>query len=208
MRERSVGFRPPQQTRSQESLERVLAAAEHVLASRGLEEFTIAAVAERAGRSVGAIYRRFSGKEQLLRAVKDQVLGLLETSVAEALRSPAPGLRGVVDAFTGALAHTFTRHDRIFPELLEGQRADARERSFQALATIQHAFVEAARPCMGEVRHPDPAMAIRMASRTVIGSCVHRAATCRFWPDDMTWGTWATETTEMVLAYLLAPEHA
>jgi hypothetical protein len=31
---------------------------------------------------------------------------------------------------------------------------------------------------------------------------VHRAATCRYWPDDLDWTTWAAETTEMTLAYL------
>jgi AcrR family transcriptional regulator len=200
------GFRPPQQARSRESLQKVLAATEHVLASRGIEEFTVAAVAEQAGMSVGAIYRRFSGKDQLLYAVKDQLLGQLETSVSEALRSPVPGLSGIISAFTQALASTFTRHDRIFSELLDDQRADGRERGLQALAAIQHAFVEAAQPCLEEIRRPDHALAIRMATRTIIGSCVHRAATCRFWPDDLDWNTWAAETTEMALGYLISPE--
>ncbi|NMH75637.1 TetR/AcrR family transcriptional regulator [Pseudonocardia xinjiangensis] len=208
MSERSAdqGFHPPQQARSRESLQKVLAAAEHVLASQGIEEFTVAAVAEQAGMSVGAIYGRFSGKDQLLHAVKDQLLGLLETSVSEALHSPAPGLKGIIGAFTQALARTFTRHNRIFPELLDGQRTEGRERGLQALAAIQQAFAEAVQPCLEEVQRPDRAMAIRMATRTIIGSCVHRAATCRFWPDDMTWSTWATETNEMALAYLTSPD--
>ena len=200
------GFRPPQQARSRESLQRVLAAAEHVLATGGVEEFTVGAVADRAGMSVGAIYRRFSGKDQLLYAVKDQLLGQLEAVVGEALRAPAPGLRGVVGAFTGALASTFARHDRIFPELLDGQRADGRDRGLQALAAIQDAFVEAVGPCLGEIRRPDRDPAVRTAARTVIGSCVHRAATLRFWPDGLTWRAWAAETTEMALAYLGSPE--
>ena len=63
------GFHPPQQARSRASLRKVLASAEHVLSTGGIDEFTIAAVAEHAGVSVGAIYRRFTGKEQLLRAL-------------------------------------------------------------------------------------------------------------------------------------------
>lgn len=200
------GFRAPQQARSRESLQKVLAAAEHVLAGQGHEQFTLAAVAERAGMSVGTIYRRFSGKEQLLHAVKDQLLGRLEAGVGEALRSPGPGLGDVVGAFTRALAETFAAHDRIFPELLDGQRADGRERGLRALAGIQQALVEAAGPCLGEVRRADPALAVRTTARTVIGSCVHRAATCRFWPDDLTWSTWATETTRLALAYLTSPD--
>jgi len=41
-----------------------------------------------------------------------------------------------------------------------------------------------------------------MAARTIIGSCVHRAATSRFWDDGLSWDRWAAETTEMTLAYL------
>lgn len=204
MREPSAepGFRPPQQARSRESLQKVLAAAEHVLAERGVEEFTVGAVAERAGLSVGAIYRRFTGKDQLLYAVKDELLGQLEAGVGEALRSAEPGLRTVVGAFTTALARTFATRDRIFPELLDGQRADGRDRGLRALAAIQQAFVEAAHPCAEEVRRPEPALALRMAARTIIGSCVHRAASSRFWPDGLTWTAWAGETTELALAYL------
>ncbi|KZB86990.1 TetR/AcrR family transcriptional regulator [Amycolatopsis regifaucium] len=200
------GFRPPQQARSRASLQKVLAAAEHVLAEGGIEEFTIAAVAEQAGMSVGAIYRRFAGKEQLLYAVKDQLLGQLEATVSEALRSSAPTLSELVGAFTHALARTFTHHGRIFPELLDGQRADGRERGLEALAAVQRALLEAAHPCIEEIHRRDPALAIRMAARTIIGSCVHRAATCRFWSDDLSWTTWATETTEMTLAYLTVKE--
>jgi AcrR family transcriptional regulator len=196
------GFRPPQQARSRASLRKVLAAAEHVLAARGIEEFTIGAVAEQAGLSVGAIYRRFASKDQLLYAVKDQLLGQLESGVGEALRSSAPGLGETIGAFTRALAGTFASHDRIFPELLDGQRADGRERGLEALAAIQRALVEAARPYLEEIRRPDGERAVRVTARSIIGACVHRAATCRFWPDELSWTTWATETTEMALAYL------
>ncbi|MEV7549856.1 TetR/AcrR family transcriptional regulator [Amycolatopsis sp. NPDC089917] len=195
------GFRPPQQARSRESLQKVLAAAEHVLAVQGIEEFTVGVVAEQAGMSVGAIYRRFSGKNQLLYAVKDQLLGQLETGVGEALRAASPGLAGIVGAFVQALADTFARHDRIFPELLDNQRAEGRDRGLQALATIQGDFVDSARLCVGAGQE----QAVSMVARTIIGSCVHRAASGRFWPDGLTWDEWATETTGMALAYLASP---
>lgn len=188
------------------SLRKVLGAAEHVLATGGIEEFTVGAVAEQAGMSVGAIYRRFTGKEQLLHAVKDQLLGQLETGVAEALGSAEHGLHGVIAAFTHAMARTFSRHDRIFPELLSGQRAEGVERGLQALAVIQDALAEAAEPYQGDIRRADHGLALRMAARTITGSCVHRAATCRSWPDGLTWTRWADETTEMAVAYLTSPQ--
>ncbi|WP_051124839.1 TetR/AcrR family transcriptional regulator [Amycolatopsis benzoatilytica] len=202
MSQTSEGFRPPQQARSRESLERVLTAAEQVLAEDGLPGFTIGAVAARAGLSVGAIYRRFDGKEQLLGAVKDQLLGQLEEGVRASLESAGPGLGQIVGAFVSALADTFGSHDRVFPELLDAQRSSGRDRGLAALAAVQDTLTEAAQPALTEVRRPDAAQAVAATARTIIGACVHRAATCRFWPDGRSWPEWAAESAEMALAYL------
>ena len=86
------GVRPPVQARSRKALQKVLAAAEEVLAADGFDEFTMTAVAERAGVSVGAIYRRFDSKEQLLAAVKDRLLSRLEEDLAERLSTADPSL--------------------------------------------------------------------------------------------------------------------
>ncbi|WP_116204099.1 TetR/AcrR family transcriptional regulator [Amycolatopsis circi] len=197
MSQTSEGFRPPQQARSRASLQKVLSAAEHVLTEHGLDAFTVAAVAAQAGMSVGTIYRRFDGKEQLLYAVKDQLLTQLETSVRDALRSAAPDLRSIFNAFVEALARTFADH-RAFPELLDAQRSDGRDRGLAALSAIQDALLEA-------VSSLTESSEVKMAARTIIGACVHRAATSRFWPDDRSWETWAAEAAEMALAYLTSP---
>lgn len=198
------GFRPPQQARSRASLQKVLNAAEHVLSIGGLDEFTVAAVAEHAGVSVGAIYRRFTGKEQLLKAVKDNLLEQLETGVAEALRAASPGLRAVISAFTRAMAHTFSRYTRAFPELLNGQPAEGAQRGLQALETIQRALLESVEPYLEEITQLEPPDAAQFTARSIIGSCVHRAATCQSWPDGLSWPAWAEATTEMVMAYITA----
>jgi AcrR family transcriptional regulator len=59
----------PQQARSRATLARLLAAAEQLLDEGGLDAATVPAIAERAGVSVGVIYRRFPDKDNLLRAV-------------------------------------------------------------------------------------------------------------------------------------------
>jgi AcrR family transcriptional regulator len=196
------GFRPPQQARSRASLQKVLTSAEDVLITCGIDEFTVAAVAEHAGVSVGAIYRRFTSKEQLLKAVKDHLLEQLETGVAEALRTASPGLRGSIGAFTRAVAHTFSGHGRVFPELLSHQPAEGIERGLQALETIQRVLVESAEPYLDDIARHNPRDAAQFAARSIIGSCVHRAATCRSWPDGLSWPIWADATTEMAMTYL------
>jgi AcrR family transcriptional regulator len=56
-------IRPPLQRRSQESLERVLAAGLEVLIDVGFEGFTLQEVSRRAGVSIGSIYARVPSRE-------------------------------------------------------------------------------------------------------------------------------------------------
>jgi AcrR family transcriptional regulator len=60
---------PPQQARSQLTQERLLVAAEELLAERGPDGFTVQEVARRGGSSVGSFYSRFPDKEALLRCL-------------------------------------------------------------------------------------------------------------------------------------------
>lgn len=64
--------KPPRQSRSQETLERLLDAAEEVLAEKGFEQATVAEIAARAKSSVGAFYSRFQDKDALLRCLHDR----------------------------------------------------------------------------------------------------------------------------------------
>lgn len=58
--------RPTHQSRSQETLERILDAAEAVIAEKGFDKATIGEIVKRAKSSVGALYARFNDKEALL----------------------------------------------------------------------------------------------------------------------------------------------
>jgi AcrR family transcriptional regulator len=64
--------RPPRQTRSQETLERLLDAAEEVFGERGFEAATVAEVVRRARSSVGAMYARFTDKDALLSCLHER----------------------------------------------------------------------------------------------------------------------------------------
>ena len=52
-------FRPPRQTRSQATLDRILDAAERVFEEKSFSEATVAEIMSRAGVTVGAFYRRY-----------------------------------------------------------------------------------------------------------------------------------------------------
>ncbi len=64
--------RPPRQSRSQESLERILDAAEQVISERGFDQATVAEIVRRANSSVGAFYGRFKEKDALLRCLHER----------------------------------------------------------------------------------------------------------------------------------------
>jgi AcrR family transcriptional regulator len=65
-------FRPPQQHRSQETLDRILDAAERVLDTKSFSEATLVEIMERAGVTVSAFYRRFPDKDALLHLMDER----------------------------------------------------------------------------------------------------------------------------------------
>lgn len=203
------GFIPPQQARSRAALERLLHAAEEVLATQGLDDFTIAAVADRAGVSVGGVYRRFVGKEQLLEAVIDRSIDELQSAITTALESATPGLSGVVNAFVQALADYFTRVGPMYAAVIGGPRTiENQDRALAAVAAVQRSFLDAALPYGAEITHRAPSTALSTALRTILAAGVHRAAAIQLWPDGLSWAEWAAEITDMTALYLTTSERA
>jgi AcrR family transcriptional regulator len=186
-------------------LRKVLASAEHVLVSEGLDNFTMAAVAEHAGVSIGAVYRRFTGKEQLLDAVKDRMLTHLEDQLAEALSDAAEqDIAAVIAAYTGTLAAALAGNSQAMPLLMQRTGSASVTRARQTLDTMEGLFVKAASAHLTKVRHPDPRLALVILARTIAGACIHRTATLSWWPD-ISWESWQAEITAMGIRYLTVP---
>ncbi len=206
-RAEAAEFRRPQQARSRAALQKLLIAAEVVLVNDGLDEFTIAAVAEKAGVSVGGLYRRFSGKEQLIEAIIDGLLEHLESTVTESLSTAEPSLAGVIEAFTHALATSFTRSGRVASTLAAGQRTpETAQRALRALTVLQRLFLDAAAPHGHEIVQAAQSTALTTTLRTIIGAGGHRAAVIQWWPDGLTWAQWADQIADMATTYLTTPD--
>ena len=93
--------RPPQQARSQQTLDRLLDAAEALAAEKGFDDTTVAEVARRAGSSVGAFYTRFKDKDGLLHALYDRYYEQAIATADDALdpaRWEGAGIAEIVDA--------------------------------------------------------------------------------------------------------------
>jgi len=95
----------PRQKRAAETVAVILEAAAQLLERHGLEGFTTNAVAERAGVSIGAVYRYFPNKRTLMHALAERESALHGAEMQRLLGSSGAGLapdRALVRAFIGA----------------------------------------------------------------------------------------------------------
>lgn len=162
--------RPPLQSRSQETLDRLLDAAEAVLAEKGFDQATVAEIAARAQSSVGAFYSRFHDKESLLRLLHDrfceEAMATADTalepqrwagaSVAEILAGLVPFLVQTYDERRGLMRAFIVRsgHDVNFLETGARLGLHIAERLERLLLARRD-----------EIAHPDPSLAIRFGLR-------------------------------------------
>jgi AcrR family transcriptional regulator len=179
----------------------VLGAAESVLAAKGFDDFTMTAVAEEADVSIGAIYRRFEGRDQLLDAVWNQLLSRMQEDLAAALDAAEPSLSGVVHALIRASVADL-ENNKAFPYLY-GPSLALTTRVHDAIATRRRLFLQAVEPYLGEVRQPDPKVAVVVVQQMVTGSCVHRASQGPGVEDGLTWDVFAEQLEKLALDYLM-----
>ncbi len=160
----------PQQERSRESFRKLMKAAAEVLGQHGVEGTTIPRIADHAGLTPGAVYRRFHDKDALLEAV---ILGILERQ-NERIRvvfTPAMTSQIPLPVFAEQLINNMLISYRASAGLLRGIRqfvqarpdtafyrevVDLEFRSFRYLVEL---FLARRR----EIKHPNPKRAVSFA---------------------------------------------
>ncbi len=205
--------RPPRQARSQETLDRILDAAEQVLAERGFEGASVAEIVRRAQSSVGAFYARFHDKEALLGCLHERFCeeAIATTDVAldpehwqgasirEILQETIPFLTRVYFERPGLIRSFIIRggNDEKFRESAERLGRYIAERLINLLAARQD-----------EIRHPEPLAAAQFAFGLTLSALDARvlygnnAITGHLSADDF-----AKELIRMMLTYLgIAPD--
>jgi AcrR family transcriptional regulator len=112
----------PQQARGKEKIARLLAAADRIIATEGVEAITTIRTAAEAGVSVGSLYRYLPNREAIIESLARHYLGMLEQQmdalVEQAGTEPVADPVGIsVDAFAefyrshpGFRALWFSRH--------------------------------------------------------------------------------------------------
>jgi AcrR family transcriptional regulator len=158
--------KPTKQRRSEDSLKRVLAAAEAVLGRDGWHAFTMNSVATEAGVSIGGIYRRFASKEQLLRAIKEQVLARADTDQKRIVdTAKTADLSGAIAHYVINRISSLREYSGLMRQIFEGQNNDPvmEERGRRSISVGMRAFRSILSPHREEIRHADPELAIDTA---------------------------------------------
>ena len=166
----------PKQARSEDSLRRLLDAAESLLEESNFGEVSIADIARRARSSVGGFYARFRDKDELLLALQERFVSELEKRFA------------VVEAELDAAGPSAELHELLRPSLhllvelyrarrglltAFASRVTDNRRLYQAAMTFRSNVVQRFTRLILRYReritHPDPELAADLAVQFALG---------------------------------------
>jgi AcrR family transcriptional regulator len=167
----------PQQERSRESLRKLQKATAEVLGQHGVEGATIPRIAQHAGMTPGAIYRRFHDKEALL---EDSILGMLERQQERARTGMTPEAVAQIPlpVFTEQIINGMVLGYRLNASLLRAIRIFVQGRANTPfwkkackleVRSFEH-VVDLFLAHRKEIRHPDPRAAVSMGLMMVIST--------------------------------------
>ncbi|HEY6219230.1 MAG TPA: TetR/AcrR family transcriptional regulator [Gemmatimonadaceae bacterium] len=180
-------YRPPQQVRSRETLDRILDAAEQVLEEKAFGEATLAEIMERAGVTVGAFYRRFPDKDALLHHLDERFFADMHRRAEQVLdpaRWEGAPVAGFLREFTSQAVEVYSTRRGLLRSLFLRARTD-KVLQQSALKVNTH-FIERLQtvllPHRAEMDHPDPARAIELGFMMVVGALRELVVFGEIWP--------------------------
>ncbi len=154
-------IRPPLQARSQETLHRILDAAEVLVAEKGFEDTPVSEVVRRAGSSVGAFYSRFRDKDGLLHALYERYYEQAIATADAALdpeRWDGATVPEIVHSVVHFLVSIYREQGGLIRAFVIRNKTDAEFRARQE--RLSHYVNERLSALLlaraGEISHPDP----------------------------------------------------
>ena len=161
-------LRPPLQDRSRRTVDRLLEALEALLQEREAVDITVDDITERAHVSVGAFYKRFSSKQDLLplllsRLQESSRVYLQETLQAEQWKGR--GLADRIDALIELIANAQIRERRILAAFIAGRFSSTLQMTGEDVAAARdnmRLMGDWLLACRDEIRHDSPEMAVRI----------------------------------------------
>ena len=186
-----------------------------VLADEGWERFTLARACERAGVSVGLLYRRFENREAFLEALQDRWLTRVEEQQAVMLEVPVDwlggGLEGALRRAVDGVVGSARREERLLRVLGEHGTFDAAGLARLSRLTRRYGawFRAGVLHHREAIAHDDPERAVDFVYRLVIDATVRRGNFGDEFDTGRSSGDWdafAAELWSVGCAYLLRPQ--
>ena len=167
----------PRQERSRESLRRLLKAATEVLGQHGVDGTTIPRIAQHAGLTPGAVYRRFRDKDELLETA---ILRILERQDERLKASMTPHMSAKIplDVFAeqiiGAMVVTYRANASLLRALRHFTQGRANTEFIKKAAKLEvRAFerlVDLVLARRKDIRHPNPRTAVSLGLLMIIST--------------------------------------
>ncbi len=162
--------RPVHQARSQETLERLLDAAEEVVSEKGFDSATVSEIVRRANSSVGAMYARFNDKDSLLVVLHER---FCEQAIAttEAALDPArwegATIAEILQAALPFVVHVYQQKKGLIRAFMVRGSTDSSfsERGCRVGREISERLIRLLMARRHEIRHPDPVLAVDFGLR-------------------------------------------
>jgi AcrR family transcriptional regulator len=202
------GVRTPRQKRAQASWEKLLDAAEAVLADEGHAGFTAAALSRRSGISNGGIFWRVDSMDALFVAVHERLIERLAAEQAAALQDQARWvgltLEAVVAEAVRVQADLFERHGPLLRTMVLRTGSDpvAAERGAAAVRQAGAGFIAHLAPRLATEGCAEPEVVAAAIFRTCFGALVSRIT----WPEqqgepEIPWARFVDDVSKMAAAY-------
>lgn len=171
---------PPRQARSEQTLLRILDAAEALIAEKGLADASIPEIVRRAGSSVGGFYARFRDKNELLRALEERFfldLGHRLDLLSDPERWGTRSVSEIITACAGELvAVARERHHLITAFLFRGiQDPDFRREALRFRSRVAERVAALLLPRREQFAHPEPELAIDLGVQAALGLVLQNA---------------------------------
>ncbi len=166
--------RPALQARSQETRQRLLDAAEDLIAEKGVADIPVAEIARRAGFSVGAVYARFRDKAGILRSIRERLWEEV-CATADAALDPArwegASIPEIAQVAIGFMVRVHRERIGVLREAM-GRAPGDPELGAQLERVVSHICNKLAALLLArsdEIGHPEPVLAANFAFRLLLG---------------------------------------
>jgi AcrR family transcriptional regulator len=201
--------KPVHQARSQETLERLLDAAEEVIAERGFNNATVSEIVRRGKSSVGAMYARFNDKDSLLACLHERFCEQAFATSQVALDESRWEGSSIAEIFSAAmpfLVHIYHLKRGLIRAFIVRGSGDHQfaERAGRLSRAISEQLINLLLARREQIRHPDPVLAVDFGLRMTFDTLdqatlywdIQRSA-MKFTPEQV-----AEELTRAFLSYL------